>query len=388
MRRTSSILHFSSLVASGALILSATINFIFTVLWHYPNGPSSSLSRTTEGRCHFDFDVFWTGTGRRCSPGIGWGYLFAGSVIRLVLTTIIPGIMHLSVWKWTHSRSSSRRRRRETLPSSRGMYTSVAGAHAQLPTDADVVMMERKWALVKKSKSGRPPALNLNKDTRHSRHLSGDSIGSIDTISSTERSPTPTAEQLKEWAAQYRTNLQTPSSEEERDGEASSIQFAACDTPSPSRDEFGDYTSASDNPNIRLGRVPGLVRRLSTIESASEGGISRASTFGRATPSASGHMSFTGWSNEFGVAREDSRGTNGTNGTGTSSSSNNGPIRRMDSFVSAFSYLQQTPSSSPTSPLHPRLPDRAATADSIGSIGTSSTRTEYFNAVSDVEGEL
>lgn len=361
MRRSSLTLHFTSLAASITLILSAITNFIFTVLWQHPTGAISSTHRTTQGRCQFDFDIFWTGTGGSCYPGIGWGFLLTGAILRMVLTTIILITMHLAIWMWTHTG-------RETI-TPRGVYASVNNEHSP----SDVAMKTSNWEAEKKS--GRPQPLNLGASSHHNRNLSGDSTITSETVSSGERSPTPTAEQLKDWAVHYHSSLLQ--SDDKSEDELSSMQFAASDTPSPRIDEFDDHTSAHVNPSIRLGRIPGIVHRLSTIESASEGGISRASTFGRKTPSASGHISITGWTNEFGVTREGSRGTAGTN---TSSSSEAG-IRRMDSFVSAFSSLQSS-SSSPTSPLNPCLPERASTSDSLGS---SSVRTEYYNALTDIE---
>jgi len=279
--------------------------------------------------------------------------------VRVVLTGTVLAIMHLALWKWTVT---------QRAPPSRGAYTNVVTDI----TPTALSMTETRWESRKKNRP--PPALNLAAPAEsHRRTKSGDSAISADSTVSSEPSPTPTAEQLQAWAAQFRSRSQ----QHEDDGEEEiTIQFATSDSPSPQANEFDSSTIQPGIPSIRLGRIPGIVHRLSTIESASEGGVSRASTLGRATPSASIHLSINGWTNEFGVTREGSHGTN--------ASSSSAGVRRMDSFVSAFSTLPQSgspcPSSSPITPSHPRFPDRVATSDSFGS---SSIRTEYFNAIDD-----
>jgi hypothetical protein len=365
MRRSSATFRLTSLITSLVLLLSSVTNLVFTILWHRPTGPASSIRRATKGRCGFAFDLFWTGTGGSCFPGISWGYLFTGAVVRVVLTGTVLTIMHLALWKWTVT---------QRTPPSRGVYTNVVTDI----TPTALSMTESRWENRKKNRP--PPALNLAAPAEsHRRTKSGDSAISADSTVSSEPSPTPNAEQLQAWAAQFRSRSQQR--HEDNEEEEITIQFATSDSPSPQASEFTSSATQPEIPSVRLGRIPGIVHRLSTIESASEGGVSRASTLGRATPSASIHLSVNGWTNEFGVTREGSHGTN-------ASSSSTG-VRRMDSFVSAFSTLPQSgspcPSPSPITPSHPRFPDRVATSDSFGS---SSIRTEYFNAIDDDDTDL
>lgn len=80
---------FALLSYSASLLLlgPAVANVAFVVIWRHSTDPGLSA----QGRCHWDIDIFWTGTGLQCngSNAVLWGSWLAGSIVRLVLTALI-----------------------------------------------------------------------------------------------------------------------------------------------------------------------------------------------------------------------------------------------------------------------------------------------------------
>lgn len=74
-------------LSSVLLLAPAIVNLIFVFIWRR----SPDASNTIEGRCHWDIDVAWSGTGLQCSSrdAVLWGFWLAGSVVRLVLTAVV-----------------------------------------------------------------------------------------------------------------------------------------------------------------------------------------------------------------------------------------------------------------------------------------------------------
>ena len=64
----------------------AVVNLVLVFLWR-----DTSDDTSIQGRCHWDVDVAWSGTGRRCSPSTSpaWGYWLAGAALRLLLTIAV-----------------------------------------------------------------------------------------------------------------------------------------------------------------------------------------------------------------------------------------------------------------------------------------------------------
>lgn len=73
--------------ASVLLLGPAVANIVFVAVWRRSPDPGLSL----QGRCHWDIDVFWTGTGFQCdvTHAVAWGYWLAGAIVRLVFTASI-----------------------------------------------------------------------------------------------------------------------------------------------------------------------------------------------------------------------------------------------------------------------------------------------------------
>ncbi|KAI0791036.1 hypothetical protein C8Q75DRAFT_86218 [Abortiporus biennis] len=95
---------------SSCLLLSApaVVNFIFVFLWRSSPVPSESL----EGRCHWDLDIFWSGTGSQCdsTESISWTLFLVGAVLRLVFTLVAVFAFFFTSRKYVAIRSPSRRR--------------------------------------------------------------------------------------------------------------------------------------------------------------------------------------------------------------------------------------------------------------------------------------
>lgn len=69
---------------SLSLLGPAITNFILVFLWRNASDAGDSL----RGRCSWDIDVAWSGTGGQCTTGRakGWGFYLGGAVFRLLLT--------------------------------------------------------------------------------------------------------------------------------------------------------------------------------------------------------------------------------------------------------------------------------------------------------------
>ncbi|KAI0085517.1 hypothetical protein BDY19DRAFT_438484 [Irpex rosettiformis] len=94
--------------ASVLLLGPAIVNVVLTVLWRR----SSDHAQSLQGRCHWDIDVVWSGTGFECGVDhtVSWGYWLAGAVARLVLTACILTACHFISYAYATTRRPSRRR--------------------------------------------------------------------------------------------------------------------------------------------------------------------------------------------------------------------------------------------------------------------------------------
>ena len=86
------------LLASICIFAIALVNAILVSKWRY--GTSSdpfSLVHSLQGRCKWDVDIIWTGTGNQCHQGPApYGAFVAAAVIRIVLTTGFLVAFHLA----------------------------------------------------------------------------------------------------------------------------------------------------------------------------------------------------------------------------------------------------------------------------------------------------
>lgn len=80
--------------ASFLILGPAIVNLVFVAVWRHSSDPGLSV----QGRCHWDIDILWTGTGFECDvkDAVSWGAWLAGSVVRLVLTALVLVSIHLS----------------------------------------------------------------------------------------------------------------------------------------------------------------------------------------------------------------------------------------------------------------------------------------------------
>lgn len=80
-------------ISSSILLLGpAVVNIVLTLLWRRSPDHDQSL----QGRCHWDIDVAWSGTGFQCdaTKAIAYGYWLGGAIARLVVTVLILVSLH------------------------------------------------------------------------------------------------------------------------------------------------------------------------------------------------------------------------------------------------------------------------------------------------------
>ncbi|KIP03030.1 hypothetical protein PHLGIDRAFT_130393 [Phlebiopsis gigantea 11061_1 CR5-6] len=113
-----------SYMASFLLLGPAVVNVVFIALWRDSSDPGLSI----HGRCHWDIDVLWTGTGFECdvNDAVPWGSWLAGSVIRLFLTAGVIIASHAVSYSYLVTRMPSRRLSGRTHSHSVS-YNSAAG---------------------------------------------------------------------------------------------------------------------------------------------------------------------------------------------------------------------------------------------------------------------
>ncbi|KAI0946294.1 hypothetical protein AcV7_010309 [Taiwanofungus camphoratus] len=127
-------------LASALLLGPAVVNLVLVFVWRHSTDAISTLL----GRCHWDIDVVWSGTGRRCdtSHSPAWGYWIAGSVVRVILTLIVLVIYHFTSYQYDVTRQPSRRRRlfrlrsAVSLPSATGTANSTKSLRAMAATSS------------------------------------------------------------------------------------------------------------------------------------------------------------------------------------------------------------------------------------------------------------
>ncbi|CDO68745.1 hypothetical protein BN946_scf184989.g11 [Trametes cinnabarina] len=100
------LLDFLNYSSSFCLLAPAIVNFALVFVWRTPSDTLNGLP----GRCHWDIDVVWSGLGGQCASSPAWGYWFAGSLVRLILTALIIIAHHAVSYKYMVTRQPSRRR--------------------------------------------------------------------------------------------------------------------------------------------------------------------------------------------------------------------------------------------------------------------------------------
>ncbi|KAF8512823.1 hypothetical protein JB92DRAFT_3143665 [Gautieria morchelliformis] len=96
--RLSFIIH-SLAYLSSALVLGLTIiNLVLVNVWRTPRDPAQ-FARSIQGRCHWDLDVVWSGTGMACAQGNAkpFGDWLGAGIVRLVMSVVLITAYHLLV---------------------------------------------------------------------------------------------------------------------------------------------------------------------------------------------------------------------------------------------------------------------------------------------------
>ncbi|GJE88987.1 hypothetical protein PsYK624_050760 [Phanerochaete sordida] len=181
--------------ASLLLLGPAVANLAFVAIWRHSADPALSA----QGRCHWDIDVVWTGTGLQCSGSnaVAWGSWLAGSIVRLVLTALILVTYHGVSHRYLATRAPRRRRgarthshsmafgaRAETLNSSstRSLHTMVSTSTTPIvaprmlrkDSAASTSDLTHESSLTAVSSSSRPRTLRRSQSRISADRLSAD----------------------------------------------------------------------------------------------------------------------------------------------------------------------------------------------------------------------
>jgi hypothetical protein len=92
------LLFFTAYLPSTCIIATALVNTILVPIWRYgtPLDPFS-IAHSLQGRCSWDVDIIWTGTGNRCRQHpTPYGAFVAAAVTRTVLTTCFLVAFHFA----------------------------------------------------------------------------------------------------------------------------------------------------------------------------------------------------------------------------------------------------------------------------------------------------
>ncbi|KAJ7271170.1 hypothetical protein C8J57DRAFT_298970 [Mycena rebaudengoi] len=99
--------------ASFGLLTPTLVNFALTFAWRTSSDPALDLRI----RCDLDIDVVWSfNSDASCSPP-AWGAWIALSIVRLLFTSAIIAIYHLSLSSYQHTRRPSQSRHRRNASS-------------------------------------------------------------------------------------------------------------------------------------------------------------------------------------------------------------------------------------------------------------------------------
>lgn len=83
-------IHFLTYFASFLVITPALVNVGVIAAWRYPHSVGE-FERTIRGRCVWDVDAVWTGTGMECSGAeeVSFGVWIGAGVVRLLATLVV-----------------------------------------------------------------------------------------------------------------------------------------------------------------------------------------------------------------------------------------------------------------------------------------------------------
>ncbi|KAI0691808.1 hypothetical protein BC835DRAFT_1521174 [Cytidiella melzeri] len=154
-------------ISSILLLGPAVVNVVFVVLWRRSPDKAQSL----QGRCHWDIDVVWSGTGFECdaATAIDWGFWLAGALVRLVLTALILGAYHYVLYAYSVTRRPSRRRMGRSQSHSQ---SSTGYSHRHAPSfHSSRTMTSTTTMPVSLANNVRRPSFP-NSDSEHTRETS------------------------------------------------------------------------------------------------------------------------------------------------------------------------------------------------------------------------
>lgn len=106
-RHPSLLQHTLAFIAAGLLLAMAILNLILVNAWRTPGSPTDT--RTIQGRCHWDVDAIWSGTGLSCAKARGatgggapvsFGAWLGAAISRVVITLLVLVSIHTTYLPW------------------------------------------------------------------------------------------------------------------------------------------------------------------------------------------------------------------------------------------------------------------------------------------------
>jgi hypothetical protein len=89
--RLSIIIHSLAYLSSAVVLGLTMINLVLVNVWRTPRDPAQ-FARSIQGRCHWDLDVVWSGTGMACAAqgnARPFGVWLGAAIFRLVMSAVL-----------------------------------------------------------------------------------------------------------------------------------------------------------------------------------------------------------------------------------------------------------------------------------------------------------
>lgn len=89
-RRLASIFHSFTFFSSTLVMIITILNLLLVFRWRNPHGSADS-QRSIQGRCSWDLDVVWSGTGMACSHdhAMTFGKWLGAAISRLIISAVL-----------------------------------------------------------------------------------------------------------------------------------------------------------------------------------------------------------------------------------------------------------------------------------------------------------
>ncbi|KAH8077102.1 hypothetical protein BXZ70DRAFT_707715 [Cristinia sonorae] len=216
---------------SVSVLGPAIMNVVLVFLWKN----SSTAADSLRGRCSWDIDVSWSGTGGQCGAGQakGWGWWLGAALFRLTLTLIAVMAYHFLSYKYTLARKPSRRNYGRNHFHSVS-YPNETGSETLDSNRSYQVMVSTNHLPISMGRTGRQHSYSRSTELSEASHESGASSR----------------------MSQSRTRESSENHAYSRDGHDSSRR-GSYHSPSSSEEDFLANESATSRYGTPIRHIPG-----------------------------------------------------------------------------------------------------------------------------------